>query len=124
MDNLHKVFKKLLRSSTFIPAELWMREPCLITEEALDRIFRNKFTRTRYIQKINKKRTFIAEELYDWAETFNFTGMNDEEEDTKDYDSVYSLADRLENDACSLDDYKNILFHIEQINYNKVIIRL
>ncbi|MFP5040218.1 hypothetical protein [Parasediminibacterium sp. JCM 36343] len=66
----------------------------------------------------------IIPELFDWAETFDWELDEDGEKTLEPYYKVFSLAERLENGQCNGDDYKNILFHIEQINYNEIIIRL
>lgn len=76
------------------------------------------------IEKINRKKDFIATELYQWAETFEYELDEDGEKTLDSYNFVYNLAEKLENNVCSQEDYKNIEFHIEQINYNKVIIKL
>lgn len=76
------------------------------------------------IEKINNKKDFIVSELYQWAETFEYELDEDGEKTLDSYNFVYNLAERLENNVCNQEDYKNIAFHIEQINYNKVIIKL
>jgi hypothetical protein len=76
------------------------------------------------IEKINNKKDFITTELYQWAETFEYELDEDGEKTSDSYNFVYNLAEKLENNLCNQEDYKNIEFHIEQINYNKVIIKL
>jgi hypothetical protein len=79
------------------------------------------------IIKRNKKQ--ILQHLYDWAETFNpeyiLYNINnidqvDEYEMLSSYEYVLSIAIRLENDECSDKDFQDILFHIEQINYDEI----
>jgi hypothetical protein len=73
---------------------------------------------------IEKNKSKILPELYEWAETFDIE-LDEEDEKTKEpYYEVFDLANRLETGNCSEEDYKNILFHIEQINYNEVVIDL
>jgi hypothetical protein len=85
------------------------------------------------IDKINKKKDLIISELYDWSETFNpeniiYNANNIDEEDEiemyQSYNFVKKLAEKLEKNNCNEGDYKNIIFHIDQINYNKIIIKL
>ncbi len=85
------------------------------------------------IEKINKKKDLIISELYQWSETFNpentFYNINniDEEDEIEmyqAYNSVKSLAEKLEKNDCNEKDYENIIFHIDQINYNKTILKL
>jgi siderophore synthetase component len=76
------------------------------------------------INKIKSKKKQIARELYDWAETFEHEVDEDDEITTEAYDFVFDLGTRLENDECSKQDYVEILFHIWQINYNEIKIRL
>lgn len=81
--------------------------------------------------KLNKEK--ILPELYDWAETFNpeniiYHKNNIEEEDEdeliKYYEYVVCLFERLENNQCFSEDFDDILFHIEQINYNEIKITI
>ncbi len=76
------------------------------------------------IEKINRKNIFIASELYQWAETFEYELDEDGEKTQDSYNFVYNLAEKLENNVCNQEDYENIEFHVKQINYNKVIIKL
>ncbi len=85
------------------------------------------------IDKINNKKDLIISELYQWSETFNPENIicnanNIDEEDEiemyQSYNSVKSLAEKLEKNDCNEKDYENIIFHIDQINYNKTIIKL
>ena len=85
------------------------------------------------IEKIKNKKELIISELYQWAETFNpeniiYNVNNIDEEEENDmfqsYNSVKSLAERLEKNECNKKDYEEILFQIDQINYNKTIIKL
>lgn len=76
------------------------------------------------IDKINKNKEFISAELYQWAETF-IDEIDDEGEKTMiSYDYVFELAKRLENNKCNDKDYEDIIFQIEQINYNEIVIEL
>jgi hypothetical protein len=75
---------------------------------------------------IERNKNVILPELYAWAETFrlsDFPSRFDEEEDNS-FDEVWSLAERLDNGQCTEDDYEEIIFHIEQINYNETKINL
>lgn len=74
----------------------------------------------------NKKR--IIPHLLEWVETFNpeniiynkYTIEEDEETEMfNNYESILNLIKRLENNQCSEKDFENIIFHIEQINYNE-----
>jgi hypothetical protein len=76
------------------------------------------------IEKIKRNKDFIATELYQWTETFEFEYDEYGEKTLDSYNFVYNLAEKLENNVCSQEDYKNIEFHIQQINYNNVIIKL
>jgi hypothetical protein len=76
------------------------------------------------IEKIELNRDQILPELYEWAETFDCEFDEDDEKTDMPYLEVYTLAQRLENGHCSKVDYKNILFHIEQINHNEIKIKL
>ncbi len=85
------------------------------------------------VEKINNKKKLIASELYQWAETFNpeniiYNANNIDEEDENDmfqsYNSVKSLAEKLEKNECNKKDYEDIIFHIGQLNYNKIVIKL
>ena len=76
------------------------------------------------IEKIEQNREQIIPELYEWAETFDWEFDEEGEKTDKPYLDVYTLAQRLENSNCSKVDYKNILFHIEQINHNEIKIKL
>ena len=54
-------------------------------------------------------------------------GVLKEEDEIKmyqSYNSVKSIAEKLEKNDCNEKDYENIIFHIDQINYNKTIIKL
>lgn len=85
------------------------------------------------IDKINNKKDLIISELYQWSETFNpeniiynvYNISEDEEiEMYQSYNAVKSLTEKLEKNDCNEKDYENIIFHIDQINYNKTIIKL
>lgn len=62
--------------------------------------------------------------LFEWAETFDCEVDEDGERTLKPYEEVFSLAKRLENNQCDKNDFENILFHIEQINYNEIKIAI
>ncbi len=76
------------------------------------------------VDKINCQRRLIVSELYEWAETFIGEKDDEGEPTLESYNSVFDLANRLENNNCSKADYINIEFHICQINYNEQRIRL
>lgn len=76
------------------------------------------------IEKIEQNREQIISELYEWAETFDWELDEDGEKTFGPYFEVFELAQRLERKQCSGDDFKNIMFHIEQINYNEIKIQL
>lgn len=74
--------------------------------------------RKEIVEKINKQKEFIAEELKSWATTFE--DEKDENEDelipTNTFEFITALAERLENNSCTDVDYIHIEFHIWQIN--------
>lgn len=76
------------------------------------------------IKKIEQNREQILPELYEWAETFDLEFDEDGEKTMEPYNEIFSLASRLQNGECNENDFKNILFHIQQINYQKVKIQL
>lgn len=87
----------------------------------------------RVVELIKLNKVKILPELYDWAETFNPENIihdknkfeeEDEDELIKSYDYVLSLFKRLENNQCSGEDFDDILFHIDQINYNEIKITI
>ena len=73
---------------------------------------------------IESNKEQILEELYEWAETFDMEVDEEGEKTLEPYDKVFSLAEKLEMGLCSEQDYETILFHIEQINYNEIKIKL
>lgn len=79
---------------------------------------------------IESNKEQIIQELYEWAETFNpdnviYNTLLEEENDLlNSYQYVCNLANRLANQQCTSNDYDDIYFHIQQINYNEVIIQL
>lgn len=73
---------------------------------------------------LEKNKETILIELYEWVETFDNEFDDDGEKITKSYDTIFDLIKRFENGECDENDYKNILFHIEQINYNEIKIKL
>ncbi len=84
-------------------------------------------------EKIEGNKTKILPELFSWAETFNpeniiydkyIMNQDDEEGLDKSYQFILDLLHRLENSQCSIKDYTDILFHIEQINHNEIKIQL
>lgn len=76
------------------------------------------------VEKINNKKELIVSELYEWAGTFEYELDEDGEKTLDSYNFVYDLAEKLENNVCNEEDYVNIEFHIEQINYNENKIKL
>ncbi len=76
------------------------------------------------IKLVESNKEKILPELYEWAETFDWDLDEDGEKTLKSYNEVFSLVQRLEMGQCSKDDYENILFHIEQINYNEIKVHL
>lgn len=76
------------------------------------------------MQVIIKNKIRIIQELYEWAETFNWELDEEGERSLKNYDTVFNLVQKLENNLCSESDYIDILFHIKQINYNETRIKL
>jgi len=66
----------------------------------------------------------IIPELFEWAETFDWQLDEDGEKTLEPYNLVFNLIERLKNGKCDSNDYENILFHIEQINYNEIKIEL
>ena len=78
----------------------------------------------KIIDKINKNKYLVVTELYQWAETFIGEMDNEGEETMQSYDYVFDLAERLEKNECNDKDYEDIIFHIEQINHNEIVIKL
>ncbi len=76
------------------------------------------------IKKVQKNKKNIASALYAWAGTFDFEVDDECEPSTEARDLIFDLAERLENGNCNEQDYKEILFHIEQINCGEVKIKL
>ena len=76
------------------------------------------------IEKIEANKKQILPELYEWAETFDWELDEDGERTIEPYNSVWGLAERLDKKICNKKDYEDILFHIEQINYNETRIKL
>ncbi|MFY9159964.1 hypothetical protein [Aquirufa ecclesiirivi] len=73
---------------------------------------------------IDSNKENIIPKLFEWAETFDWQLDEDGEKTMEPYNEIFTLAQRLEKGNCNEDDLKNILFHIEQINYNEIKIRL
>ncbi|WP_396179558.1 hypothetical protein [Flavobacterium sp.] len=73
---------------------------------------------------IENNKDKIIPELFEWVETFDWELDEEGERTIKPYLEVFMLAQRLENGQCKNIDYQNILFHIEQINYNEIKIQL
>jgi uncharacterized membrane protein len=73
---------------------------------------------------LEKNKETILIELYEWVETFDNEFDDDGEKITDSYDTIFALIKRFENGECDENDYKDILFHIEQINYNEIKIKL
>lgn len=76
------------------------------------------------IEKIEANKKRILPELYEWAETFDWELDEDGERTLAPYNYVWELAERLDKKICKKKDYEDILFHIEQINYNESRIKL
>lgn len=76
------------------------------------------------MKKILKNKKLIVRELFLWAETFDMELDEEGEKTDKTYNFIWGLAKRLQKNQCTKKDYKDILFHIWQINYNEVRIRL
>ena len=76
------------------------------------------------IEKINNNRSLIVSELYEWSETFDNEEDDEGEKTLERYNFVFDLAERLENNVCTEKDYQDIVFHIDQINYNEVRIKM
>lgn len=76
------------------------------------------------IKLVNDNKDLIVEELYNWAETFDWELDEDGEKTDVTFKTICSLAERLENGVCTTEDYGNIEFHIFQINFNEIIIDL
>ncbi|HEX9828123.1 MAG TPA: hypothetical protein VGA80_16100 [Flavobacteriaceae bacterium] len=66
-------------------------------------------------------KSWINDELKNWAETFNnsYPDHMEEviEEEKKSFDEIQTLIEKFSKNECSKDDYENILFHIWQIKY-------
>ena len=75
-------------------------------------------------ERLESKKEEILPILYGWAETFDWELDENGEKTTKVYDFVFDLMQKFENDQCNEEDYKNILFHIWQINYDEIQIVL
>jgi hypothetical protein len=73
---------------------------------------------------IENNKEKIVPELFEWAETFDWEFDEDGEKTADPYFEVFELAQRLEKRQCRRDDFKNIMFHIEQINFNEIKIQL
>lgn len=76
------------------------------------------------INKINYQRDLVVEELFEWAESFLDEKDWEGEQTLEPYKSIFNLAERLKYGKCSIEDYLNIEFHIWQINYNELRIKL
>jgi len=80
--------------------------------------------KTDIYEKIEINRHQILPELYEWAETFDWEFDEEDEKTMKSYNKIFSLAERFKNGLCDDNDYRNILFHIDQINYNETKIKI
>lgn len=65
-------------------------------------------------EKINNRKDLVIKELRRWATTFIDSMPHSDDNDG--FDIVMGLAERLEKGTCSESDYKEINFHIWQIN--------
>jgi hypothetical protein len=77
----------------------------------------------KYIRKILRYQDWLVEELYNWATTFDWEYDDEGERTTASLDYVWNLAEKLENNLCDEKDYRDILFHIYQINYDRRVIK-
>jgi hypothetical protein len=75
-------------------------------------------------EQILKNQDILVESLYSWAETFDCEIDEDGEKSFDDYNFVFDLAVRLENNTCNDKDFDDINFHIWQINYDEVKIEI
>lgn len=73
---------------------------------------------------IEKNKDIIIPDLYEWAETFDLEIDDDGEKSLESYNAVFSLVQRFENGHCDRSDYVEILFHINQINFNEQKIKI
>ena len=73
---------------------------------------------------IEQNKVIILDNLFEWAETFDWELDEDGERVLDSYDFVFGLAEKLDKNNCSYKDYEDILFHIEQMNYfeSKIIL--
>ncbi len=78
----------------------------------------------KHSELIQTNKEKILPELYEWAETFIGELDDDEEITDEPHNFVYGLAEKLEKNQCTENDYDDILFHIEQINYNEIKIAI
>lgn len=77
----------------------------------------------KLIRKILRQREWIVDELHYWARTFDDELDEEGEPSSEAFDFIWNLADKLENDQCDKNDYREILFHIYQINYDSRVIK-
>jgi hypothetical protein len=66
---------------------------------------------------IKKNKVEILNDLFEWAETFDWELDEEGERILDSYNFVFGLAEKLDKNICSYKNYVDILFHIEQINY-------
>ena len=76
------------------------------------------------MELIENNKQKILPELYEWALTFCCEEDDEGEPCLESYNFVFDLATRLEQGKSTQQDYEDILFHIEQINYNEIKIAL
>jgi thymidylate synthase len=62
---------------------------------------------------------WVTEVLSDWADTFEdwteeYGDGRDIDKNQSGFDIIQKLIEKLENDTCSKEDYKEILFHMWQ----------
>jgi hypothetical protein len=76
------------------------------------------------IELIDSNKKQILPVLYEWAETFDFELDEEGEKTLEPYNQVFDLAVRFEKGECDSKDYQDIFFHIQQINYFEIKIRL
>ncbi len=83
----------------------------------------------KVVEFIIANKSKILPQLYEWAETFNpenilynINTIDEKEEDEmfNSYEYVLNLVEKFERNDCNENDYANLYFHIEQINYNEI----
>lgn len=75
-----------------------------------------------FVKFVYENKAQIVNELYNWADTFDWELDEEDERTNVSLVAIRNLAKRLDKDLCTTEDYLNIEFHIFQINYNEIII--